>query len=100
MQKWNDEMNEKKKDVKKKEKKEDKGSSSSTDVIKWWKEIKRCERKKRRIKTPDPDHQLRNYEAGHTYGGLKMHRFFFTSDCSYYMYNVHTLNIYIHLVAT
>ena len=29
-------------------------------------------KKKRRIKTPDPDHhQLRNYEAGHTYGGLK-----------------------------
>ena len=37
------EMNEKKKDVKKKD---DKGSSSSADVIKWWKEIKRCERKK------------------------------------------------------
>ena len=28
--------------------------------------------KKRRIKAhPDPPDQLRNYEAGHTYGGLK-----------------------------
>ena len=32
---------------------------------------KRRERKKRRIKAPHPD-QLRNYEAGHTYGGLKI----------------------------
>ena len=51
-------MNEKKKDVKKK------------DVKK--KDVK----KKRRIKAHPPHHhphpdQLRNYEAGHTYGGLK-----------------------------
>ena len=50
MQKWNDEMNEKKKDVKKR-------------------------RKKRRIKDHPHPHHLRNYEAGHTYGGLKI---FFT----------------------
>ena len=39
------------------------------------KDVKKKTRKKRRIKAPPhpphpPDH-LRNYEAGHTYGGLK-----------------------------
>ena len=67
----------KKKDVK--EKKEDKGSSSSEkDVEK--KMRKKKDAKKRRIKDhPDPPHHLRNYEAGHTYGGLKT--YFFAKKC-------------------
>ena len=35
------------------------------------KTLKKKMRKKRRIKTHHHPDQLRNYEAGHTYGGLK-----------------------------
>ena len=59
-----------------KKKKEDKGSSSSSasSEKKMWLKRKKTQKKKRRIKAPPhphpPDH-LRNYEAGHTYDGLK-----------------------------
>ena len=54
------------------------------------KTLKKKTRKKRRIKAPPPpphppphpDH-LRNYEAGHTYGGLKTLEFGFM-QCAYF----------------